>query len=49
MNFLRNLLVDVGRLDRHHLQYVQLLVLVLTLVLFVLTGGAPEIDPAVGH
>lgn len=46
MNFLRNKLVDAGRLDRHH---VQLLVLVLTLVLFVLTGGAPEIEPAVGH
>lgn len=46
MNFLRKMLVDAGQLDRQH---VQLLVLVLTLVLFVLAGGAPEIDPAVGY
>lgn len=46
MNNLRNLLVDAGRIDRQH---VQLVVLVLTLVLFVLAGGAPEIEPAVGY
>ncbi|MDX1688290.1 MAG: hypothetical protein R3248_09930 [Candidatus Promineifilaceae bacterium] len=48
MNFLRKLLVDTGRIDRQHVQLVQLLVLVLTLVLFVLTGGAPMIEPAAG-
>ena len=46
MNFLRNLLVDAGRFDRQHLQLV---VLVLTLVLFVLAGGAPEVGYPGGH
>lgn len=45
MNFLRNLLVDAGRIDRQH---VQVVVLVLTLILFVLAGGAPMIEPAAG-
>ena len=37
---IRNFAVSMGRVERRH---IQLLLLLLTLVFFVLTGGAPEV------